>query len=200
MKGAKGISPKKWGRVTWAMLHGLAWLVVKAPSAHRVRALRLLFLAMPRLLPCRTCRQNMHKELKRRGVPDGEGDDDEGAWALARWVHDIHNAVNRTTGKARVAYEDGLDARLVGLGYERTLVFAQTAFRMASGYIVRCLAERRELGERHEKHARQYVRAMRAYRAYKQAGVYLLLGEKGELLAEEKACTRRSSARSSRPR
>jgi hypothetical protein len=192
---AKGISPEKWGAVTWAMLHGLAHYVVKAPSEHRVRALRMLFLAMPRLLPCRTCRQNMHKELKRRAVPR-----DGGAWALARWVHDIHNAVNATTGKSRVPYERGLDALLVAMDVERARQFAETAFRIASGYIVRCLAERKELAERYEKHARQYARAERAYAAFVSAGGFVLSGEKGECHARQRTCTGGRSTRSSRPR
>jgi hypothetical protein len=198
VEAAKGISPKTWGPVTWAMLHGLAHVVVKAPSAHRVRALRLLFLAMPRLLPCRMCRQNMHRELKQRAVPR-----DDDAWALARWVHDLHNAVNRTTGKARVPPARGLDALLVAMDAGRALQFAETAFRGASGYIVRCLAERRALGERYERHARQYKSALRAFGVFARAGAFLLSGEKGERLPRQRnACPGSSgpSARSSRPR
>ena len=168
----KGINPEKWGRVTWAMMHSLAYLVVDRDEAS-VRALRVAFLCLPRLLPCRTCRQNLHKKMKTLPVPQAET-----GWELARWVHDVHNAVNASRGKPELGFEEGLDADLVRMDERRLRAFADTATRIATGYIARCLEERRVLGERYEKFARQYKKALSAYEAFKQAVLFVLRRKK----------------------
>ena len=168
----KGISPQKWGRVTWAMMHSLAYLVVERDEAS-VRALRVAFLCLPRLLPCRTCREHLHKKMKTLPVPHAET-----GWELARWVHDLHNAVNASLGKPELGFEEGLDADLVRMGHEKLHAYADTATRIATGFIARCLEERRVLGERYEKFARQYAKAERAYKAFKRAVVFVLRRKK----------------------
>ena len=157
----KGINPEKWGRVTWAMMHSLAYLVVDRDEAS-VRALRVAFLCLPRLLPCRTCRQNLHKKMKTLPVPQAET-----GWELARWVHDVHNAVNASRGKPELGFEEGLDADLVRMDERRLRAFADTATRIATGYIARCLEERKENAHLSKSRAKEYERAAQKYHEFR---------------------------------
>lgn len=148
---ARGISPEKWGKVTWAMLHGLAYVAIARPTLKRVRQVRLVVLCMRRLLPCRECRDNMRAKLAALPAPSlsAKRGAVKGAWDVARWVHDLHNLTNKKTKKAHwnVAYDDGFDALLAPMDADRLREFTSRATLAAAEYIARCLAERKGQAE-----------------------------------------------------
>jgi len=148
---ARGISPEKWGRVTWAMLHGLAYVAIARPTLKRVRQVRLVVLYMQRLLPCKECRDNMLAKLAALPAPflSAKRGAVKGAWDVARWVHDLHNLTNKKTKKAHwnVAYHDGFDGLLAPMDADRLRAFTSRATLAAAEYIARCLAERKGQAE-----------------------------------------------------
>ena len=195
MPAAKGISPKKWGSVTWVMLHGLAHLAIARRAPTFTRAARLIVLLMPFLLPCRECRTNLAAKLKK---PRLRGPDDEAiaidASVLARWIHKLHNRTNDATGKPRVEYTAGLDGAMSELGEGRLRGLVSVATRAATGYILRCLVERKGLAERSARRAAEYESAAAAYKAFRYlAGV--VLDERKNGGGGEK-CSATSSSRS----
>ena len=162
----KGISPKKWGRVTWVMLHGLAHLAIARPSPVRARAARLVVLCMPRLLPCRTCRRNLAKKLASLPAPDAASAARDPR-LLAVWVHELHNLTNVDTEKPRVAYADGLDGKLAALSAPRLFEVVRVAARRAARYIARCLEERKESARHSQSAAEEYEAAEPTYRLFR---------------------------------
>ena len=170
----KGISPKKWGRVTWVMLHGLAHLAIARPSPVRARAARLVVLCMPRLLPCGTCRRNLAKKLASLPAPDAASAARDPR-VLAVWVHELHNLTNADTEKPRVAYADGLDGKLAALSAPRLLEVVRVAARRAARYIARCLEERKESARHSQSAADEYGAAEPTYRLFR-ALVGVVLG------------------------
>ena len=225
---ARGISPEKWGRVTWAMLHGLAYVAIARPTLKRVRQVRLVVLCMQRLLPCRECRENMLAKLAALPAPalSAKRGAVKGAWDVARWVHDLHNLTNKKTKKAHwnVAYDDGFDALLAPMDADRLREFTSRATLAAAEYIARCLAERKgqaeaeaeaeaangswpaeESGPAKSKRD-EYARAAAAYDAFR-ALVRGVLGngtsnsrKKGAAVGGKRCATSPSSCRSSRRR
>ena len=200
MPAAKGISPKKWGRVTWVMLHGLAHLAIARPNNNKVaRAVRLVVLLMPFLLPCRECRTNLAAKLKRFPGPDDEMVRID-AGALARWIHKLHNRTNDATGKPRVGFTEGLDgamSELLGqseLGERRLRGLVSVATRLATGYILRCLVERKGLAQRSARRAAEYERAAAAYKAFRYLAGVVLDERKNGGVGEK--CSSTSSSRS----
>jgi hypothetical protein len=193
MPVAKGISPEKWGRVTWVMLHGLAHLAMLRPTRARARAARLVVLLMPLLLPCRECRTNLAAHLRTLPAPTTVD-----AEAVAGWVHGLHNLTNEHIGKPRVEYEEGLDGTMREMaerdeGKLRSLVARATA--KATGYILRCLVERRGLAESSARRAAEYEAADAAYRAFRDLAGVVLGWRKNEAAGGK--CRSRASSTSS---
>ena len=193
MPAAKGISPEKWGRVTWVMLHGFAHLAIARPKL--TRAARLVVMPMPFLLPCRKCRENLAAKLKNKRF---RGPDDEmmriDAGALARWIHKLHNRTNDATGKPRVEYAEGLDGAMSELGESRLRGLVSVATRFATGYILRCLVERKGLAERSARRAAEYESAAAAYKAFRYLAGVVLDERKNGGVGEK--CSSTSSSRS----
>jgi hypothetical protein len=225
---ARGISPEKWGRVTWAMLHGLAYVAIARPTLKRVRQVRLVVLCMQHLLPCKECRENMLAKLAALPAPflSAKRGAVKGAWDVARWVHDLHNLTNKKTKKAHwnVSYHDGFDGLLAPMDADRLREFTSRATLAAAEYIARCLAERKGQAEAEaeaeaeaangslspstgaESKRGSYKKAVAAYVAFR-ALVRGVLGngnsnsrKKGAAVGGKRCATSPSSCRSSRRR
>ena len=163
----KGISPQKWGRVTWVMLHGLAHLAIARPQPHGARAVRhIVKECMPALLPCRKCRKNLEKKLAKLPEPDARSVERDPR-LLAVWVHELHNLTNVATGKPRVAFADGLDGKLAALSVPRLWHTVHVATRHAARYIARCVEERKQNARRSQSAADEYVEAARRYHEFR---------------------------------
>jgi hypothetical protein len=77
------------GPATWKALHSIAFCFAPAPSPEEQRAAVDFFGALRHLLPCEFCREHYAKHLAEHPVDASSGE------ALARWVYDLHSAVNR---------------------------------------------------------------------------------------------------------
>jgi len=104
----RGLAPHKWGACGWSFLHYVALgYPADRPTALVRRQYAAFFAALPGVLPCQMCRDNMLRHLT-HAPPDralATGRD-----ALFDWTVRLHNIVNRETGKEAI---DVRAARLV---------------------------------------------------------------------------------------
>ena len=82
----------------WAMLHMLSLNYAVQPTRDDMRNYAAFFASLQHVLPCRSCRESYGEfitkgplRLSRKHLADRA--------SLARWVYDLHNAVNRRIGK-----------------------------------------------------------------------------------------------------
>eukprot|EP00929_Paragymnodinium_shiwhaense_P001290 TRINITY_DN101515_c0_g1_i1.p1 TRINITY_DN101515_c0_g1~~TRINITY_DN101515_c0_g1_i1.p1 ORF type:complete len:282 (+),score=77.32 TRINITY_DN101515_c0_g1_i1:99-944(+) len=95
-------TPKVWGPPTWFFLHAMTFaLPEKVPQEKRI-AIENLLNSLPLLLPCPACGQNLAKKMKENPVKDHLFTRDE----MVQWMVDIHNSVNRDTGKRQYTKEE----------------------------------------------------------------------------------------------
>ena len=111
----QGVSPSKWGRSMWRMLHGLALLVRTRPDREQTDLMYVLLHTLPLLLPCRMCRENMRRHMGKLPIPARRAGEVESAESVRVWLHDVHNAVNVLCGKRPVAWNAGMHEELAAL-------------------------------------------------------------------------------------
>ena len=164
MEAPRGVDPEKWGRPTWVMMHGLAYLA--ATGALHADVARGTLDDMRVLLPCKKCRVGLTALIAASPVP-------REARALPRWVHEAHNAVNRKKERPspRVAMADGLGSVIAALDARRQRALVMGAVASAARYIKRCVAER----ERHVQYAAELPALRAAWSRFARVAVALPL-------------------------
>lgn len=91
-----------WGPKAWCFLHAVTFSYPDNPSMMERQGIIDFFNSMPYVLPCSKCRAHFGEMLKARPVEANSENRDQ----LAQWLVDIHNEVNRSTGKPPVAFSD----------------------------------------------------------------------------------------------
>lgn len=97
--------PRIWGTDQWKAMHRFSLAYPKRnPTTKHRRAARQYFESLQYLLPCVGCRAHYAKHFRdtfRSSTTDNR-------MALARWVYDLHEAVNKRLGKPAgvVRFED----------------------------------------------------------------------------------------------
>lgn len=90
-----------WGPALWRFLHASSFAFPEEPDALR-RAQMLEFLrSVGRVLPCQTCREH-YQEYLREHLNEQTTASRE---ALVAWMVELHNSVNRRTGKREWSVE-----------------------------------------------------------------------------------------------
>lgn len=103
-----GRHPALWGPQLWHTIHTLAYDYQRKPSNDELRISREeayanWFNALPKLLPCPGCR--MHLALRMQKTPPPIKDT-QGTFKLWEWTVDLHNEVNKSTGKVEYTYDE----------------------------------------------------------------------------------------------
>jgi hypothetical protein len=93
--------PMCWGPLQWMTLHQMVRGFPDNPSPEKQEALKAYIMALVHLLPCSICATHW-KDIAPT-VKTGSK-----AEAL-KWSIDVHNAVNKRTGKPELSYRDALD-------------------------------------------------------------------------------------------
>eukprot|EP00965_Chrysotila_dentata_P111705 3693738-Pleurochrysis_carterae.AAC.2 len=94
------------GRATWTLLHTLAANYAETPSSHTRASALALMNALGELYPCAECASHLRRQMARTPVTV------DSRSALALWLCEAHNKVNRWQAKPLFACEmDALDAR-----------------------------------------------------------------------------------------
>ena len=91
----------EWGPPLWKFLHTASFAYPDAPSAERQQAMLEFLQAVGRVLPCAKCRTHYGSHCKTCLLPDVVQSRD----SLTHWLVDLHNEVNRRTGKPEWTYE-----------------------------------------------------------------------------------------------
>ena len=98
--------PRQWGSHFWYVMHTVCLFYPDHPTADDMSNMRNFFLSLQGLLPCPSCAYHYARMLKRHPI--------EGAlqskMEMIRWVHMLHNEVNRRTGKAVLPFSEYMDA------------------------------------------------------------------------------------------
>lgn len=94
--------PLCWGPLQWMALHQMVRGFPNNPSPEKQEALKAYVMALVHLLPCSICAAHW-KDIAPT-VKTGSR-----AEAL-KWTIDVHNAVNKRTGKKVLSYTEALDA------------------------------------------------------------------------------------------
>lgn len=96
--------PLCWGPLQWMSLHQMARGYPQKPSAEKQAAVRAYVIALIDLLPCSICA--VHWKAVAPTV------NTESRNAFLRWTIDVHNKVNKRTGKPVLTYPEALDTIL----------------------------------------------------------------------------------------
>ena len=97
----KNISPNLWGPHLWKFMHLFTLSYPNEPTEDEKDIAYNFFTSIQRVLPCEKCRYNFknHLETLTEEVLDSNEN-------LVKWLFDIHNEVNKTTGKPIFSFDD----------------------------------------------------------------------------------------------
>lgn len=100
-----GVATEVWGPKAWGFLHAVAFRYPDPPKPQDRKAMHALLQSLGRLLPCKKCRAHYVEYLAANGVTSPEAPLFADREALARWLVDLHNSVNRRLGKTELPFE-----------------------------------------------------------------------------------------------
>lgn len=108
-----------WGPCMWKVMHATA-ATAPRESTDNLASYVLLYKAIGYTLPCPHCREHYLKYIQANPLetflsveanhkkPPGFEDNSYGNMALQRWVHALHNDVNRRLNKRVMSFEESL--------------------------------------------------------------------------------------------
>ena len=97
------MSPKIWGPHAWFTLHSISMaLPNKVPKETQINLINFMKL-FGGLIPCNICKINYKRNLSEELPP--LKDTVQTRELFSKWLIDLHNVVNRETGKPEMSYE-----------------------------------------------------------------------------------------------
>lgn len=85
-----------WGPAQWHMLHTISFNYPVMPTAAQKRQYRNYVLSLQHVLPCKHCRENLKKNLKKLPLTMGRMRNRD---TFSRYVYELHELVNRMLDK-----------------------------------------------------------------------------------------------------
>lgn len=107
MPDLTGVSTEIWGPKAWGFLHAITFRYPeKDADLEDRRALFEFLVSLKRLIPCTVCRAHYTSYIDDRnvGIRGTCSVHLENRAAAARWMYDLHNAVNERLGKQQVDF------------------------------------------------------------------------------------------------
>jgi len=101
------IGPDIWGPHGWKFIHMIALAYSTNPTAEQKQHYREFFTVLQYILPCSICANNYAKHFT-KDLPFNDevlANRDN----LVKWTIDLHNLVNKETGKQPIPYEEALE-------------------------------------------------------------------------------------------
>ena len=95
--------PNAWGPYGWNFLHYVTLGYPKNPNNDDKKNYKLFFESLKNILPCPKCAKHYEENLKVLPLTDEILDDKE---KLIKWLIDVHNRVNVSTGKPEMEYSE----------------------------------------------------------------------------------------------
>jgi len=99
-----GMLTSVWGPALWHSLHTISFNYPVKPSKKEKANYYIFFSSLENILPCRYCRLNLKKNLKKVKLNKSVFKNRE---TLSRWVYNLHETVNSMLGKkSGLSYND----------------------------------------------------------------------------------------------
>ena len=102
-------SPNIWGPIAWNFLNCVVMSYPLVPTDEAKTNMRHFFTNFGTVLPCGKCRLNYVKHLEKFPLNDTVL---ASRTNLIKWLIDIHNEVNKSTGKRVLTYDEGVKCML----------------------------------------------------------------------------------------
>jgi hypothetical protein len=99
------LGPATWGPFGWKFIHFITLGYPVNPNNEQKQNYKFFFLSLGNVLPCSVCSNNYKKNLLELPLTDDILNERD---KLIKWAIDIHNMVNKETGKPEMSYEDAI--------------------------------------------------------------------------------------------
>jgi len=99
------MNPNIWGEPAWIFLHTITLSYPTCPSEQDKENYKQFFIALQHVLPCTTCKAHFNGHLKKYPLSNEVLSSKE---KVIKWLIDVHNAVNITTNKPTMSYNEVL--------------------------------------------------------------------------------------------
>lgn len=100
----EGMLTSVWGPGLWFFLHTISFNYPHRPTSEQKKHYRDFILQLKYILPCRYCRDNLKKNLKKLPLQNKDLKNRE---AFSRWLYKLHELVNKMLGKkSGLTYKD----------------------------------------------------------------------------------------------
>ena len=96
------MNPKIWGGYAWFFLHSVTLNYPDDPSSEDKQRMKDFFNSLKYVLPCNSCSKHLRSHIRNRPLTDRELSSRK---KLIYWLIDIHNDVNKDTGKRAESYD-----------------------------------------------------------------------------------------------
>lgn len=103
------INPKIWGESFWKMMHYVTFAYPNNPTVDDKNNVRIFFTNIVNVLPCENCRVHYTLNLKNYPLTDEVLSSKNN---LVKWLIDVHNEVNKRTGKPELTLEEASEIYL----------------------------------------------------------------------------------------
>ena len=97
-------NPKIWGPNAWNFMLSIAITYPDNPTEDDANAYKKFFMSLVNVLPCITCREHYLQNINTLSIDNSLGN----SRSLSKWVVNLHNMVNRQTGKRIIAYDEAI--------------------------------------------------------------------------------------------
>jgi len=97
--------PDIWGKHAWNFIHLITLAYPQYPTEVEKSQYRDFFYSLVYVLPCKKCRNNLAQNLSNYPLSDAVL---SSRTAFVRWGIDLHNIVNKHTGKYVLSYDEAL--------------------------------------------------------------------------------------------
>jgi len=93
----EGMLTSVWGPSLWHFLHTMSFNYPVSPTAAEKRHYKAFVLGLQHALPCRYCRENLKKNLKKIPLKKSDLQSRE---AFSKWMYSLHELVNKMLNKS----------------------------------------------------------------------------------------------------
>jgi hypothetical protein len=100
----QSFKPKVWGPAGWKFMHYVSMGYPTEPTNEDKTNYKLFYYSLQHILPCEKCAINYKKNIRESPIDEHLVNRD----SLVKWLIDIHNKVNRETGKSELSYDEAI--------------------------------------------------------------------------------------------
>jgi hypothetical protein len=100
------LNPIIWGPHAWIFLHSVTLSYSNCPTNNEKQNMKKFMNSVGKILPCEKCRNNFKKHILKHELNNNVLNSKK---SLVKWMLNMHNEVNHSTGKEKITYEQLLD-------------------------------------------------------------------------------------------